>query len=161
MIGYLKRFKRALKWFWRGYQTEEWDYHYLFNMIRFKFEDARDFWSDPRNVYVIEKSRLRKLKQISICAFLMKRLAQDNYDNKHVHDPMEAKWGELKIIDKETLPNGYVATEIKREKVSSSAQAEQERKDLNRLIKKSNKIKEYDMELFCRIFSKHYRLWWD
>lgn len=161
MRHFINRLKRGLKWFRRGYNTQEWDWVYLLDIIRFKLEDMREFWSDPDNVHIIEKSRLRNLKQISICAFLMKRLAEDQYESEHIHKPLEAKWGKLQMIDKKILTNGLMVPVIRHEKATSYREYKKTRKELSRLLKKSGKIREYDMELFCRIFSKHYRSWYD
>jgi hypothetical protein len=161
MLDFLKRLKTAFKWFWRGYNTNEWDDSYLLDIIRFKLEDMRDFWKNPDNIHISEKSRLRNLKNISICAFLLKRLTTDEYYDK-ISMKHAKKWGELNIVRQGIDKSGlYTLTEFKYTKAHTSKDNEKAKKESKRLHGKADKIKQHDKDLFFKIFSKQYESWWD
>jgi hypothetical protein len=100
IIDFIKRLIRGFKWFKRGYNTYEWDYQPLIEIMRFKLQDMLDFWSNPNNIRIIETSRLRNVKNLKICVHLLTRIIDDEYTSKTL-ESVEKKWGEPQIKDRQ------------------------------------------------------------
>jgi len=156
----ITRLKRGCKWFLRGYNTYEWDYNYLLEIMRFKLQDMLTFWDNIDNTNVIESSRLRNVKNLKICVHLLHRMIEDDYiSNASIE--CEERWGKLQIIYGKEDKRGLTPITITPKLVKTEQDDEQARKDRDRAHKKAKLIKKYDQELFFKIFSKHYEYWWD
>lgn len=162
MARKLKRFfqniRRGLIWFRRGYYSYEWDFGPLLSVMLWKLEDMKGFWANPDNVHIIEKSRLRNLRNISICCFLLRRIREDDYMEICGYDTMKhIGMRSEPCKDREgysTLELYYIGAETEKEKEAAE-------KKYKRVVKKAKAIQEYDIQLFFKIFQRHFQEWWD
>lgn len=139
--------ERLFKWFPILYRDRDWDQNFLFEIIQFKMKCMRDHLDKfGDEVWV---SRQRKIKQLKTCEMLLERLMNNNYC-EFEYDEINKKYGKVRLGRK-----GMYRAKALREK-----DKKEELKEFRRLMRKEKLMYKQDMDLFCKIFSKHSGGWW-
>ena len=84
------RLGRTLAYARRGWQSEDWDYHYLLGDLHFKLTRMLRRFTSPRCPVLWDD----ELDRLVACLKAIERLQADAYDD-HLLDAHEAQWGEL------------------------------------------------------------------
>ena len=116
--------------------NEEWDWAYLFELMEFKLRRMQkahenDKWHTNAHVYA---------RQLLVCAELLKRIREDNYTTGMYEGFFEKYGSPLDPSRKELTPEGV--------------------KEFRRLTAYETSMKQQDIMLFCKLFSKYYAHWW-
>jgi len=129
------------------------DSYYLLNMIRIKLGHDSKMYKK----YGIAVGSEEVSEQMEYCSKLAGKLCDDNYDSEHLklHDE---KWGELSF--KRTGDKSGSSC-LKRSKVLSDEECEQERKEFMEHITMSDIERNKDQKLLFEVIEKNIKSWWD
>lgn len=122
--------------------NEEWDWAYLFELMAFKLERMqknmeRDSW---------HVGSAKRARQLLICKNLLRRIIKDDYCSKETEDFYRR------------YPLDWVTLENQNYQLRPLPEAA--RKEMKQRIAKERKLQEADLDLFWKIFSKHFGGWW-
>lgn len=145
------------KWKDRLAKIHVWDSSYLYDMMEFVLDDLEELWNDREKIHIIEKARLNNLKNIKILKTLIHRINQDDYPQSSLFEVIEAPKSKSKPI---ILNGKEVAYRLYRIFESREHQAAYE-KQITREHDTQKALLKQDFELFCKIFMKHSKHFWD
>ncbi len=145
-------------WKWRKviYNDGWWDSYYIFEMLRFKFEDMEQKFRK----YGISVTAKKDADKMKICKLLLDRLVKDEY-YENVFKYHHKKWGEpeLKWIDMED--SEYSSLEINHKNVVTEEDKKIERKEYKNLMHREVALRKQDINYLFKILSKNILQWWD
>jgi len=134
--------------------SDRWfDSYYLLNMIRVKLEHDSKMYKKHGIAVGSETAS----EQMEYCSKLLKKLCDDNYDTEHLKSHDE-KWGELSFKKTGDKSGGSC---LKRSKVLSDEEQEQERKEFMEHITTSDIEKKNDIKQLFETIEKNIQSWWD
>lgn len=125
----------------------DYDFMWLIKLIRHKLVCMEHFFLTDAIVEGAEEDA----KNMRRCIKVLDRLIEDDYCKEEFED-IEERFGKLRY----TKEMGFCGSKVKTKEDYCK-----EGKDIISLLHKEERLKEYDMHLFCEIFKKHYRNWWD
>lgn len=143
---FFRQIGRILEYLPIIWRDRDFDHYYLFKLMEYKLGRMEKYFIDS----TICSDNVKIAKQIMICKTLIKRIADDNYceyeyDKLYKYIPDELiKFGRPVYVDNRTYEE--------REAYFKQSRA---------IHKKHIALKKHDLELFCKLFSKHYNKWWD
>jgi len=140
------------------WKDRDWDHWYLYKMLKFKLIRMENL----HRKYGHSVNSIKTADQIKICAKLLERLIEDEYD-EHVFKNHNEKWGETHFHwDECKNKKGYSSLRItRRDNVNTNKEEEQERKEFNRLCKHEDKLRKQDIDYLFKLMNKHIQGWWD
>lgn len=148
----IKKLIRLIRWIPTLYRWEPWDYAYTYELIELVFQDLQNFYNNPKNVNITDRSRLRIAKEILIAKNILKRLREDEYK--------DFKYDLLKKPEQisHLMPHGRSVT------LKFKFDSEEHEKNYRRVVKchfeRKDRLVKQDLEFFGKIFKKTMR-WWD
>jgi len=159
---------KLLKWISFLRRDEEYDYIFLFKIIRFKLDEMYSFFSNPSRSYLDPKDSLsiKAIKSLRICRDLLDFLIEVDYElgNNYKKFSENNKILNDNIFDKEEyFIDGKKLYKVKLvESIYSNDKKENERLIVlrKRCIEIDNKIWRKRSKLLFRIFEKNYLNWW-
>lgn len=150
--------RNIIKWSPVIYQDRQWDFTYLYDILRFKLNEMQKFFDSKQAISLDSEKRALQMRK---CIRLIDKLSKDVYDEKY-HRQLEQKWGELqwKFEPIEDRP-GFNRLIMHRENIKTPEDEEQERKELLEGMKKAEKERQQDLEELFSIIKKNIHTWWD
>lgn len=131
------------------WQDRNWDEHYIYSLLYFKFSDMEKYWRSD-NVWSANKDKTAH--QIMIAKNLCKRLIDDNY-TENALKPVEDKYGKLKWHFEPSEIKGYTSMVFDETLEESKARS--------RAYKHSEYMEKQDINYLFRHIEKYIRGWWD
>lgn len=140
----IKRFNSFLKRCWDYlpilWADRDWDYVYLLVLMQFKIKRMKELHMRYKRHVGVEKT----IKQLLICEQLLDRMSKDNYIDQ-AHEEHNKKWH----------PNTDFFERLNKHDPKENKEFKKNIIDYGEYMYKQ------DLELFCKIFKKHVRSWWD
>lgn len=137
------------KWFPIIWNDRDWDYIYLFEILKFKIKEMERLQKEHGHSIESEKiaADLRK------CYLILKRITEEDFDyfDMAFHD-YDKKW--------EGTGEHYMERYEKRG-IGDISRVKQENKDFNMANKKENDLKQADIDFLFQFMAKHIQSWWD
>ncbi len=139
------------------YRLYIWDSGFLYGMINIALEELELFWSNPKNVHIIEASRKRNLKNIKTLRHLINRIIEEDYKDhpfdrveqpEHESIPLKNEAGKIEFYEWKSL---YL----------DEGHEERFNKQIKRQQKREKELSKVDFDLFCKIFSRCSQRFWD
>jgi len=148
-------FENLFLWFSIIWKDRNWDYYYIYIILRHKLHLTEKHIREYNNHVKAEKDA----DNIKKCVLILDRLIKDNYSPVEKH--ME-KWGdpEFKFIDIEDKP-GFSSLDIIHPNVKTKEDEIQERKDFRFAINREELLKKQDLDMLFHLMRKHIQTWWD
>lgn len=135
--------KRSVKWAVKMYSNQEWDYHYLLDVMEWKLKEMEDHFQGPHSMHIGAETRAKKML---IMRHLLTRIKEDDYSTPwdSWFEEWNQDWFASQTEGKLTIQmSGPVG------------------KKLSRASKRQEELKKADLELFCCMFRKHLFTFWD
>lgn len=134
-MSFLSKIRNFFYYGWKFRENYDWDFSYLYEMIILKIRDMRNHLELEGNT--VKCSDKRFLKQMTIAANCLERLRNDDYcDGPHFrHRKRKPVYNKIFNVWLFEYPPGYFQHE--------------------------ENLRKQDMEMFCKIFTKYSRHWWN
>jgi hypothetical protein len=146
---FIKKIIRLIRWIPTLYRWEPWDYAYTYELMELVFQDLQNFYDNPKNVHIIDQSRLRIAKELLIAKNILKRLREDDYNDFEYKSLKQPEW------ISHPSPNGnFSRIEFK---YDSEEHEKNYRKITDRYFKRKEQLIKQDLEYFGKIFKKSLR----
>lgn len=154
-----KKIKNFCYWGWKLRNSEDWDYNFLYEVIYLKMSKmVKTLQNNDIARWTDENTKtMRKLRTATEC---MRRLYESNYCEK-VKEDFDKKWGEVEVNHSPYSIEGFFVVETTRANVVTEEDEERKSKELNRIFERENYLMAQDLEMFCELFRKYSRYWWD
>lgn len=158
--AFIRKVKRAFDFAVHGWNSYDWDYGYLLELIEFKL--CRMQKEIQNGHHVPDKATDQSIR---ICIKLLKKI--NGRDYHYFADLHDQKWGESEWVWHKTdengqeIPNGASRLEIKRPKAVTPEEKEQERKEALEAYRKDDAQRERDVRWLFNIMAKYHQNWWD
>lgn len=158
---FVNKCKKVIQFLPVVWRHEDWDSAYTLEFMHFLFKRMYDAVY-VNGHHVEHPNDKRRLK---VATELLKRMSNaSEYDDAH-YKHLEQKFGQIDYGFEEVVDNNngrkYTTLVDKRERKLSDS----DRKLYNKMKSEIHKIEDHrfaqDMELFCKIFRKNCRKWWD
>lgn len=162
----LKRFYRFIvklfkygKLLWSDF---EFDYIYLLKILQLKFVLMADFFETKGMTLTATK----RAKELRICANLIQRIIDDNYDaiplKKLDEKYGKIEWGFEPLKDEEHKDKGCSTLNLYRSGApKGSPEYEAEYKESRKIYEKADAQKQRDIDYLCDMMKKKMLRWWD
>lgn len=118
----------------------DWDHAFLLNMMSFKIKRMKELHIRCKRHVGVEKT----IKQLLTCEQLLDRMSKDEYTDKSYHDHNQKWFGGKCILDRLNDPKDP-----------------KESKEFRRIMDHGEYMYQQDVDMFCKIFKKYHRRWWD
>jgi len=147
--------QNLIVWFPIIWKDRDWDNYFLYAVMHKKLQKMSRFHAK----YGITMGAPKYAKQTKICYLLLKRLMEENYTtpydkrNKPHFDWFSKKMKES--FTKESDENGMICI------VSHDESDEPDARWIIPASKHEAEMIQQDIDLFCKIFSRHVQEWWD
>lgn len=148
--------KNLKKWFPIIWKDRDWDYFYLYKILKFKLE--RMEYLQRKYGYAVDSNKIAD--QIKLCINLLDRILKDEYSDM-VFKKHDKKWGKLQMVFKPLEDNPNFSELLKRENVITEEDKKQERKEFAKLIQIEDNLKKQDIDLLFDTMKKYSQRWWD
>jgi hypothetical protein len=158
--AFLRKVKRALAFAVHGWNSYDWDYGYLLDLIEFKLKRMQ---KEIKNGHHVPDKATDQ--SIRICIKLLKKINRRDYHYfAGLHDQ---KWGESEWVFHKTdengqeISNGGSRLEIVRPKAVTPEEKEQERTEALVAYRMDDAQRERDVRWLFNIMAKYHQCWWD
>lgn len=148
----IKKILRLIRFAPAIYRWEPWDFCYTYELMEHIFGELHNFYSNPKNVHMIDSSRLKIVKEILIAKILLKRLREDEYDDPEYTAIKKPEWIHHPLPD-----NKCTRLEFK---FDSEEHEKTYRKMMARHFEREARLQKQDLDYFGKIFKKTPG-WWD
>jgi hypothetical protein len=158
--AFIRKLKRFVAYGMHGYNTYDWDYGYLFEMLEFKLKRMQHEIINGH--HTPDKATDQSLR---LCLKLLKKL--NGRDYHYFMDIHNAKWGESEWVfhrhdeDGKEIENGCSRLEIIKPNANTPEEKAQERAEFSIAYKKDDAQQARDKRLLFRIMEKYHQCWWD
>ena len=146
--GRMKLIRNIKKWWPILKEDEDWDYHYLLEVMKFKLEKMADYHS--KHGHLVDSAK--QAQEMYEATGLLSALIEDDFFD---YKALEDKWGKTKLdlIDgKAIFSNEHVKTDDDRQQYYKEFSAE---------IAKEDKYRSKVLDEFCTLFKTKLHGWWD
>jgi len=158
---FFRRIYNLYRWFPIIYKDQDWDHHYIFEILKFKLKNQAEYIGG-KDRYIAAK---RDAEIMMTCVRLIDKL-QDNYYGREYQDYHVS---ELKFINSKTYPGSY---EIEEERISENFDIYFKKYSrIYKQVKSNDKHKtgftiarineERAHKLLFKILEQHIQRWWD
>lgn len=134
----------------------DFDYHYLLRIMHHKISMMEKFFNSD-DTHILDADEVAK--DLKVCRILLKRIIDDEYI-LNATEPLDKKWGDLKIWSEPTDNPNFTSVEVGRPHLSEKNQVIA-KKAQRRANEHSENMKQQDLEFFVKIFRKKLFGWWD
>lgn len=158
--AFIRKVKRSFDYAVHGWNSYDWDYGYLFDLIEFKLKRMQR--EIEKGHHLPDKKTDQSLR---LCLKLLKRINKRDY--RYFCDLHEKKWGELEWIWHETyedgtkIPNNCTRLELKRPNAQTQEEKNKEIEEFRIAYKKDEMQRERDVRWLFNIMGKYHQAWWD
>jgi hypothetical protein len=142
--------KNLLVWFKVIWSDRNWDYHYIYIILRHKLDLMEKAIRSNNN----HTEANRDADQIKECVDILDRLIDDAYFDLAYKD-YEEKWGGIKFRVEENR------LQLDNPKVQTPEDHEEERHDFKNAMMKENILKENDINRLFDLMKNNIQGWWD
>ena len=144
----MKLIRNIKKWWPILKEDEDWDYHYLLGVMKFKLEKMADY-HDKHGHFVGSDDTV---KELSEAAGLISALIEDDFFD---YKALEDKWGDTVL----TFKDGKVILSNKH--VKTAADKEQYHVEFSAECSMADSRRTKTLNDFCNIFKTKLYGWWD
>ena len=143
--------KRIIKWLPVLWKDREWDYEYLFDVLKFKIKLMKEHHEKERLFVGVDKV----IKQLHTCEVLLDRMSKNSYADKayQLHDK---KWNSQFEDDKDW---DKFLEKINRTHLTEE-QKKQEHKDFKLIAEYEKYMYNQDINYLFNIIKKYHQKWW-
>jgi hypothetical protein len=146
-----------IKWFPVIWKDRDWDHWFLYVILQFKLKQMEKL----QRKYGHSVNSETYANQIKTAVLILDRLIKDDYFAL-AHEKHEKKWGRSKMIFTPIPENPELCSmDFVVEKAVTNKQKEQERKELMRLLKHEEMLKQQDLDYLFKYIRKYIQGWWD
>ena len=142
IVVFFESCRRTFKWFPIIWKDRDWDYNHLFQIMQAKLRFMRERLTEHGNE--VWKSRQRKIRQLKTCEALLDRMTKHEYNDKLMAQHREKWYKGMNFFERLNQP-----------------QNEEETKEFLKLMDYEEYMYQQDLELFCEMFKKYHKGWWD
>jgi hypothetical protein len=158
--SFLRKVKRSFDFAVHGWNSYDWDYGYLLELIEFKLKRMKKEIDNGH--HVPDKTTNQSLR---ICIKLLKKI---NFRDYHYFmDLHNKKWGDCEWVWHRTdeegkeIPNGASRVEFKRPNAVTEEEKAKEREEFRIAYKLDDAQRERDVRWLFNIMAKYHQCWWD
>ena len=157
---FFRKIKNIFRWLPTIWKDEDYDDHFIVEILIKKLEHTRDFFLSDRT-HIAKAEEVAEEIQEAIDRLHMTRDSWEFYEQP-AHDIIEEKWGksEFKWIPTND-GTGSMYMEIEHENVKTPEDKEQYSEDLRAAMKTARKEYEKDKKQAYKFIAKHIDGWWD
>ncbi len=155
-----KKVYRGFRWIPKLYSTHIYDSSFLYDIMIFALEDLQEFWSNPKNIHIIEASRKRNLKNIIILKTVLKKIRDEDYVFEDTMFDNEDSTGHVSIPCKIGIygePTMYQWVPIYKD----LGHEERQRKKTERQYKRRKALEKHYYDTVDKIMRIHSKRFWD
>lgn len=148
--------ENLIKWFPIIWNDRDWDRHFIFKILRFKLQNVEECIRNGCHLNC-EKDA----DDIKLCYLLLDRIIKDEY-YENASKEFSEKWGEsdFEFIDVPDKPE-YQELNIRYENDPNNEREEERGKEVQKLFKHENYLKNQDINMLFDKMRKHILKWWD
>lgn len=146
---------RICAWIPLLWKDRDYDWAFALDMLEFKLARMRKLLSECKH----HSSHGKDIKQIDKALALLKRVRDDSIIHDEIFGEHEKKWGELEWNSKRG-DDGWNTSCIRRKKVKTKADSDQEHKESRKLYKKLWRAEIKASKDFWMHIHKYYKNWW-
>ena len=157
---FFRKVKNVFRWLPTIWKDEDFDSHFINEILIKKLEHTRDFFLSDRT-HIAEAERVAFEIQEAIDRLHMTRDSWEFYEEP-AHNAIEKKWGESKfnfIPTNDGTGSSYM--EIEHENVKTDDDKEQYSKEFREAMKQARKDYMKDKKEAYKFIAKHIDGWWD
>jgi hypothetical protein len=157
---FFRKVKNVFRWLPTIWKDEDYDDHFIVEILIKKLEHTRDFFLSDRT-HIAKAEEVAAEIQEAIDRLHMTRDSWEFYEQP-AHDIIEEKWGksEFKWIPTDD-GTGPMYMEIEHDNVKTPEDKEQYSEDLRAAMKTARKEYEKDKKQAYKFIAKHIDGWWD
>lgn len=154
---FLRKIKRSWEYAKLGWSNYDFDFVYLFELLRFKLERMEKFLTGPNAVADHATTTLRSLK---LAVRLAKKLETDSYD--FFSNKSRKRWKHVKMFEdiEPTAAERQAGIGLV-SKPCTTQEAMDAHKDFIRAAEADVNIRKRDLRWFFSILEKYHEHWWD
>lgn len=150
---YLQNYKRFFKWIPVIWNDREWDYYFLFQLLKHKLKKDSKYFEK----HGIGANNKKIAREMRLCINLIDRIIKDDYCSDML-DKIDEKYGKFILVP--TNKVGY--TSLTREKLKDNEELhEKYRKDTKKMVAHADYLREQDKEFLFDLLKKNIFHWWD
>ncbi len=154
---FLRKIKRSWEYAKLGWSNYDFDYVYLFELLRFKLDRMEKFLTGPNAIADHSTTTLRSLK---LAVRLAKKIETDSYDFFSVKS--SERWKHVKTFeDTEPTEEERRAGIALISKPCTTQDAMNAHNDFIRAAEADESIRKRDLRWFFSILEKYHGHWWD
>jgi len=157
IVVFAEACKRTIKWLPIIWKDREWDSHYILEILKCKLRFSREYLQQ----FGHHTNVSRDCKNIRIAEILIERIQKDNY-HEFLMGEHEEKWGKLIFGDRKDnilFDNKFSGSGLRRSKVQSQNDFEQERKEARAIHQYHNHMGKQDRDFLFSHMRKHIDQW--
>jgi hypothetical protein len=157
---FFRKIKNVFRWLPTIWKDEDFDDHFIVEILIKKLEHTRDFFLSDRT-HIAKAEEVAEEIQEAIDRLHMTRDSWEFYEQP-AHDIIEEKWGksEFKWIPTND-GTGSMYMEIERENVKTPEDKEKCSDEFRAILKSARKEYEKDKKQAYKFIAKHIDGWWD
>ena len=157
---FIRKIKNVFRWLPTIWKDEDYDSHFINEILIKKLEHTRDFFLSDRTHITSAKEVAEEIQE-AIDRLHMTRDSWEFYEEP-AHDIIEEKWGKttFEFIPLEDRPNVSEMVS-KTEKVKTPEDKEQYSEDFRAAMKAARKEYRKDKKEAYKFIAKHIDGWWD
>ena len=155
-----RKIKNVFRWLPTIWKDEDFDYHFINEILIKKLEHTRDFFLSDRT-HIMDAKKVADEIQEAIDRLNMTRDSWEFYEEP-AHDMIEKKWGKSKfnfIPTNDGTDSKYM--QIEHENVKTEEHKEQYSKEFREVMKQCRKDYMKDKKEAYKFIAKHIDGWWD
>jgi Rad3-related DNA helicase len=157
---FFRKIKNVFRWLPTIWKDEDWDDHFIVEILIKKLEHTRDFFLSDRT-HIADAEKVAEEIQEAIDRLHMTRDSFEFYESP-AHDIITEKWGESKFIFKPVEHDDNLTEMIiEHENVKTLEDSEQYSKDFREAMKTARKEYIKDKKEAYKFIAKHIDKWWD
>lgn len=147
-----------VKWLPFIWRDRQWDYFFIYMTFAAKLR----IQADHIEQHGIHKHKDRDVREMRLCAALLQRAAEEDYlINNPWYEKSDSLFGKIEMSTRDEDDDGLTRCVIGRPNVKTDADEKRERFNHKKAREYSERMMKQDLEMFCRIFSRKSRTWWD
>ena len=157
---FFRKIKNVFRWLPTIWKDEDYDYHFINEILIKKLEHTRDFFLSDKT-HIMEADKVAAEIQEAIDRLHMTRDSWEFYEDP-AQESIEKKWGKSTfnfIPTNDGTGSSYM--EIEHENVKTDEDKEQYSKEFRDAMKKARKDYMKDKKDAYKFIAKHIDGWWD
>lgn len=155
--SFFRNLRRSVDYIKLGWNNYDWDSHYIYEVLQFKLKRTLKELESGHSI----PNQYNELKALKLAIKLGDRLVEDWNHYSQFRDLHDAKWGKLDMDFEPVEDSNNLRLISSRPNANTKEEKEQELSDFMTALKKDDRRKQRDREIYFKILAKYIEYMWD